>query len=92
MCLYCRYEQPGASVMSAFGKGIHKFFNLPDSILYLSLQDPANPPPSTYNGVKYVSIWRPSGRIKVITIVLNYSLFYNKIKCIIIFSGHFINR
>ena len=70
-CIYnalhhvCRYEHPGAAVLTTFGKGIHKFLNIEDSIVYLSLQDPGNPPPSSYNETKTVSIWRPSGRIKV---------------------------
>lgn len=63
---YRRYDQPGASVMSSFGKGIHKYLNTRDNdVLFLFVQDPADHPSCTYNEEKNVSIWVPSGRIKV---------------------------
>ena len=36
----------------------------------MSIQDPCDEPPSSYNDTKTVSVWNPSGRIKVsLTIV-----------------------
>lgn len=53
-------------MLSSFNKSIHKFLNTKDNeILFLFVQDPADHPSSTYNGEKNVSIWVPSGRIKV---------------------------
>uniref|UniRef100_UPI00398EF6B0 queuine tRNA-ribosyltransferase accessory subunit 2 isoform X2 n=1 Tax=Pristiophorus japonicus TaxID=55135 RepID=UPI00398EF6B0 len=52
-------------VLEEYKEGIGKFIGMPDSVLYCSLHDPANPCPSGYNTNKTVSVWGGGGRIEL---------------------------
>lgn len=53
--------------LETFQDGLAKFAGLPaKGVTFLSIQDPATTAPSGYNGKDAVSVWAPSGRVKVL--------------------------
>ncbi|XP_070532814.1 queuine tRNA-ribosyltransferase accessory subunit 2-like [Ptychodera flava] len=52
-------------ILEDFKDGISKFSNLPESMLFLSVQDPGTSTPSGYNERQCASIWCPGGRMRL---------------------------
>ncbi|KAJ8039168.1 Queuine tRNA-ribosyltransferase accessory subunit 2 [Holothuria leucospilota] len=52
--------------LDTFQDGLAKFAGLPaKGVTFLSIQDPCTTVPSGYNGKDAVSVWAPSGRVKL---------------------------